>query len=69
MSPKILLRCTICGKFHASYLVIDPNFGKGYLCYSCWKARQTAQPASPADRTAEPFSSTDDRQTPDEKQP
>ena len=37
---KILRRCTICKRFHASYLVEDPIFGKGYLCYDCWKARQ-----------------------------
>jgi hypothetical protein len=52
MSPKILRRCTICGKFHASYLVVDPAFGKGYLCYSCWKARQAAQPVPPAEKDA-----------------
>jgi hypothetical protein len=52
MSPKILRRCTICEKFHASYLVVDPAFGKGYLCYSCWKARQTAPPTMPADKDA-----------------
>jgi len=50
MSAKILRRCTICGKFHASYLVEDPAFGKGYLCYSCWKARQSAQTVPPADQ-------------------
>ena len=37
---KILRRCTICKKFHASYLVEDPQLGKCYLCYSCWKARE-----------------------------
>jgi len=37
---KILRRCTICKKFHASYLVDDPELGKCYLCYSCWNARQ-----------------------------
>jgi hypothetical protein len=37
---KILRRCTICGKFHASYLVDDPVLGTCYLCYSCWTARQ-----------------------------
>lgn len=44
MSPKILRRCTICGNFHASYLVEDPALGKCYLCYKCWKDRQTSQP-------------------------
>ena len=42
MPAKILRRCTICKKFHASYLVEDPEFGKRYLCYSCWKARSSA---------------------------
>jgi hypothetical protein len=40
MPPKILRRCTICKKFHASYLVEDVESGKYYLCYSCWKSRQ-----------------------------
>jgi|GEM_PF-6281414 hypothetical protein len=40
MPPKILRRCTICKKFHASYLVEDREFGKCYLCLSCWKVRQ-----------------------------
>lgn len=40
MSPKILRRCTICKRFHASYLVEDRNYGKCYLCYSCWESRQ-----------------------------
>jgi len=41
MSPKVLRRCTLCGKFHASYLVNDLPIpgGKGYLCYTCWMAR------------------------------
>ncbi len=42
MPPKILRRCTVCKQFHASYLVEDPNRGKIYLCYDCWKARQAA---------------------------
>jgi len=40
MSPKILRRCTICRKFHAAYLVEDREFGKRYLCYSCWESHQ-----------------------------
>jgi hypothetical protein len=40
---KILRRCTICGKFHASYLVDDPVLGKYHLCYSCWKAKQAQE--------------------------
>jgi hypothetical protein len=38
---KILRRCTICGKFHASYLVDDAVLGRCYLCYSCWTARHS----------------------------
>ena len=40
MAAKILRRCTLCKRFHASYLVEDPERGKYYLCYFCWKARQ-----------------------------
>jgi hypothetical protein len=40
LAPKVLRRCSICGNFHASYLVKNPQFGKGYYCYSCWKAWQ-----------------------------
>jgi hypothetical protein len=43
---KILRRCTICKKFHASYLVDDPELGKCYLCYSCWKSKQDASNVS-----------------------
>ena len=53
MSPKILRRCMLCGKFHASYLVVDPAFCKGYLCYSCWKARQSAKTVPPIDQTTQ----------------
>jgi hypothetical protein len=42
MPGKILRRCTICKKFHASYLLDDPKLGKYYLCYSCWRARSVA---------------------------
>ena len=41
MPRRALRRCTICKKFHASYLVEDPEFGKCYLCLSCWRARPT----------------------------
>jgi hypothetical protein len=50
---KILRRCTICGKFHASYLVDDPELGKCYLCYSCWTARQPQDPKSTSKVDAE----------------
>jgi hypothetical protein len=39
MPGKILRRCTICKKFHASYLVEDPELGRYYLCQRCWTAR------------------------------
>ncbi len=51
MSPKILRRCTICKKFHASYLVEDSQLGKCYLCYTCWKARQDSTPDSQEQQT------------------
>ncbi len=44
MAPKVLRRCSICKNFHASYLVVDPALGKGYYCYSCWKAWQAKHP-------------------------
>jgi len=59
MSAKILRRCTICGKFHASYLVVDAAFGKGHLCYSCWKARQTTQPVQLVGQDAKPHTTAD----------
>ena len=39
--PKILRRCDLCKKFHASTLVPDV----GYLCYTCWQAMQAAPPS------------------------
>jgi hypothetical protein len=47
MSPKILRRCSICKNFHASFLVIDPQQGKLYLCKDCWKARFSPKPDDP----------------------
>jgi hypothetical protein len=44
MSPKILRRCSICGNFHASYLVAEPDGGESYYCYNCWKARFGPKP-------------------------
>ncbi len=38
MTPKILRPCDICKRYHASYLVVDPQTGTRYYCYSCWKA-------------------------------
>ncbi|HEY9075300.1 MAG TPA: hypothetical protein VIO61_02065 [Anaerolineaceae bacterium] len=43
MPPKILRRCTACGKFHAAYLVEDTSGGRQHLCYACWKARQDVE--------------------------
>lgn len=53
MSGRILRRCTICKKFHASYLVQDAEFGKVYLCYACWKARYATQPPSAPDQATD----------------
>lgn len=42
-----LRRCDRCKKFHASYIVSDPDRGgKAYYCYDCWKATYAAQPLS-----------------------
>ncbi len=44
MPGKILRRCAICKKYHASYLVEAPELGgKVYLCYSCWKAHSAQE--------------------------
>ena len=40
MRKKILRRCSICKRFHASYLMHDPKYGKRYLCSACWKGMQ-----------------------------
>jgi hypothetical protein len=50
MPNKILHRCTICKKFHASYLVEDLQLGRSYLCYSCWKARQSSATTQSRDK-------------------
>lgn len=44
MRGKILRRCSVCGKFHASYLVPDHPGGKGYYCSSCWHALRAPKP-------------------------
>ena len=46
MAGKILRRCDLCGRFHASYLVPDPKFGQLHLCYTCWKGRYGSPPSS-----------------------
>lgn len=50
MSPKILRRCSICKKYHASYRVEHPQLGVLLLCYTCWSAVQDAStpPEAPA---------------------
>jgi hypothetical protein len=42
MSPKVLRRCDVCGKFHASYLVPDFQGRPARLCYDCWKGLYAA---------------------------
>ena len=54
MSPKILRRCTVCGKFHASYLVLDHDIEKGYYCYACWKSRQASFPSEHSEQDKKP---------------
>jgi hypothetical protein len=54
MPPKTLRRCTICKRFHASYLVFDPKLGKGYYCYDCWQARYATEPSPTPDPTTSP---------------
>ncbi len=39
MSPKALNRCDLCGKWHAWYLVDDPQLGKLKVCQNCWELR------------------------------
>jgi hypothetical protein len=40
-----LRRCDCCKKFHASYVVPDPESGaKAYYCYDCWKALFASEP-------------------------
>ena len=53
MPGKILRRCTICKKFHASYLVEYPQLGKHYLCYGCWRNRSLATNEQGANRSEE----------------
>jgi hypothetical protein len=52
---KVLRRCDICGKFHASYFIDDPLHGRRKVCYTCWKAvttqTLTSTPDSPAPAT------------------
>lgn len=36
---RILRQCTICKRYHATFLVDDPQLGRLLLCKDCWKAR------------------------------
>jgi hypothetical protein len=49
MPPKALKRCDVCGKFHAAYLVDDPQLGKLNVCLDCWK-RKYAIETPPAEK-------------------
>jgi release factor glutamine methyltransferase len=43
-----LRRCDRCNKYHASYVVEDPQRGKINLCTDCWNAEnRRLQPAAP----------------------
>jgi hypothetical protein len=53
MPHNILRRCDICGKYHASYRVPDPEGKTSNLCYSCWKARYQPATPRPTDRAVE----------------
>ena len=46
LAGKILRRCSICKRFHASFQVETPD-GTVSLCYTCWKARQDAAAEDP----------------------
>lgn len=49
--PKILRRCSLCGNFHASFLVPELPAGKGSLCAKCWKAWMARETPSAAHRS------------------
>jgi hypothetical protein len=49
IAGKILRRCSLCGKFHASYLVEDPDEGELFLCHACWHRRN-----QPSETSASP---------------
>lgn len=53
MRGKILRRCSVCGKFHASYLVLDHEGGKGYYCSSCWHALRAPKAADEAPKATQ----------------
>jgi release factor glutamine methyltransferase len=44
-----LHRCDRCNKYHASYVVSDPQRGRLNLCYDCWTAaNRSLHPGTPA---------------------
>jgi release factor glutamine methyltransferase len=44
-----LRRCDRCNKYHASYVVNDPQRGRLNLCYDCWTAaNRSLHPGTPA---------------------
>jgi hypothetical protein len=53
MTRKILRRCSLCGKFHAAYLVPEHPGGKGYYCCMCWRATYPICSASALDQGME----------------
>ena len=62
MTRKILRRCSLCGKFHAAYLVPEHEGGKGYYCYACWKATyptRSSRHEPPDERTLQPDEQSD----------
>ena len=44
MPGPVLRQCSICKKFHASYIVEDPVLGLCYQCSNCWKSSQSPKP-------------------------
>ena len=53
MTRKILRRCSLCGNFHAAYLVPEHPGGQGYYCYKCWKATNSIRPSPALEQGAE----------------
>ena len=47
MPVGVLRRCSLCKQFHASYIYQDPQLGKLYLCYDCWKQKHSPEANPP----------------------
>ncbi len=62
MAGKILRRCSLCGKFHAAYLVPEHHGRKGYYRDACWKATQAARPPASQVDAAVPSEADEHRQ-------